>query len=54
MGHRVLVVVLLEGWVLEVVPRVMLEGAIGVQSISRRGWRWCDRRLLALLPDEER
>lgn len=54
MGHRVLVVVLLEGWVLEVVPRVMLEGAIGVQSISGRGWGWCDRRLLALLPDEER
>lgn len=53
MGHGVLVVVLLEGWVLEVMSRVMLEGAIGVQSISGRGRGRCDRRLLALLPDEE-
>jgi hypothetical protein len=54
MGHRVLVVMLLERWVLEVMPWVVLEGAIGVQSISGGGWGRCDRRLLALLPDEER
>ena len=51
-GHGTLVVVLERWWVLEVVAWVVLEGAVRVQSISRRRRGRAHRRLLPWLLDD--
>lgn len=51
-GHGTLVVVLEWWWVLEVVAWMVLEGAVRVQSISRRRRRRSHRRLLPRLLDD--